>query len=72
MKATEFITEFYDPAMDNTVKYDYDDTRRPRLTLYKISKLRKMRDTERVDNKQYLDFLPSMYGNTDDGQEGMM
>lgn len=70
MKAHEFITEFYSPAEDNLTKYDYDDTRRPRLTLKKISKLRKMRDTQRVDTKNYLDFLPTMYGNKPD--EGMM
>lgn len=70
MKAHEFITEFYNPAEDNLTKYDYDDTRRPRLTLKKISKLRKMRDTQRVDTKSYLDFLPTMYGNKPD--EGMM
>lgn len=69
MRASDLLNEFYDPASDNLMTYDYDDTRRPRLTLHKISKLRTMRDTERVDKQQYLEFLPSMYGisSEDDG-----
>lgn len=61
MKARDLLTEFYDPSHDEIMKADYDDTRRPRLTLSHIHKMRKARDAERVDKKEYLDFLPSMY-----------
>lgn len=61
MNAKELLVEFYDPAQDEITQADYDDTRRPRLTLSHIHRMRKSRDAERVDKKDYLDFLPSMY-----------
>jgi len=39
-----------------------DDTRRPRLTLMHLQRLRKARDVERVDRAQHLDSLPEIYG----------
>lgn len=39
-----------------------DDTRRPRLTMLHLQKLRKARDVEKYDQAQHLDFLPDMYG----------
>lgn len=39
-----------------------DDTRRPRLTMLHLQKLRKSRDAERFEKEQHLDFLPDMYG----------
>lgn len=38
-----------------------NDTRRPRLTLMHLSKLRKARDTERYDRAQHIESLPDMY-----------
>ena len=62
MKAKEMLSEFYDPASDELGKVHMDDTRRPRLTLLHLQKLRKSRDAERVDQAQHLEFLPDMYG----------
>ena len=39
-----------------------DDTRRPRLTMTHIQKLRKSRDAEKYEKAQHLAFLPDMYG----------
>lgn len=39
-----------------------DDTRRPRLTMLHIQKLRKARDAEKYEKAQHLEFLPDMYG----------
>ncbi len=61
MKGRELLHEFYEPSEDEVTKVDYDDTRRPRLTLSQIHRMRQSRDAERVDKKEYLDFLPSMY-----------
>jgi len=48
-----------------------DDTRRPRLTMHHLQKLRKSRDIEKYETAQHIDFLPSMYGVTaDQGDSG--
>lgn len=49
-----------------------DDTRRPRLTMLHIQKLRKSRDAEKYEKAQHLDFLPDMYGQpTESGMGGL-
>jgi hypothetical protein len=44
-----------------------DDTRRPRLTLHHLQKLRKSRDAEKYEKAQHLNFLPDMYGAAPEG-----
>lgn len=61
MRAKHLLVEFYDPALDNTAMHEYDDTRRPRLTLQNLHRIRQSKDAERVDKSDYLEFLPSMY-----------
>lgn len=62
MKAKEMLVEFYDPADDELGKAHMDDTRRPRLTMLHLQKLRKARDVEKYEQAQHQDFLPDMYG----------
>lgn len=62
MKARQLLVEFYDPADDQLGQAKMDDTRRPRLTMLHIQKLRKSRDAEKYEKAQHLDFLPNMYG----------
>lgn len=62
MKASEMLVEYYDPADDELGKAHMDDTRRPRLTMTHIQKLRKARDIEKYETAQQLEFLPDMYG----------
>lgn len=66
MRHNEILNEFYNPENDKLAFRDYDDTRRPKLTLGKINKLRKYKDTQRVDKKTHLSFIPQMYGNSSD------
>jgi hypothetical protein len=61
MKARDLLVEFYDPADDELGKAKMDDTRRPRLTMLHLQKLRKARDAEKYETAQHLDFLPAMY-----------
>lgn len=61
MKAKELLVEYYDPADDKLGQAKMDDTRRPRLTLTHLQKLRKSRDAEKYEKAQHLDFLPDMY-----------
>jgi hypothetical protein len=64
MKAKDLLVEYYDPADDKSGQIKMDDTRRPRLTMLHLQKLRKSRDAERYETAQHLDFLPDMYGQT--------
>lgn len=61
MNCKEILTEFYNPENDKLGVAHLDDTRRPRLTLMHLQRLRKSRDVERVDRAQHLEFLPDMY-----------
>ena len=49
-----------------------DDTRRPRLTMLHIQKLRKSRDVEKYERAQHMEFLPDMYGQTQGDATGGM
>lgn len=49
-----------------------DDTRRPRLTMLHIQKLRKSRDAEKYEKAQHLNFLPDMYGQSAQQDTGGM
>ena len=62
MKAKHLLVEFYNPADDELGKANYDDSRRPRLTMLHLHKMRLAKDAERMDTAVRLDFLPTMYG----------
>jgi hypothetical protein len=62
MRAKDLLVEFYDPADDELGKAKLDDTRRPRLTMLHLQKLRKSRDAERYEKAEHINFLPDMYG----------
>lgn len=61
MKATEFIIEYYDPAQDDHYKMQKSDTRRPRLTLRHLNKLRKVRELKKMEDGEQKKFIPTMY-----------
>lgn len=65
MRAKSLLVEFYDPNEDELGKAHMDDSRRPRLTLSHLQKLRKARDMEKYDRAQHLNFIPDMYGQSD-------
>jgi hypothetical protein len=70
LKARELLVEFYSIEDDKAAQFDYDDTRRPRLTLRHLQKLRKAKDAEMLDKAEHLAFVPTMYGAQPDA-EGM-
>ncbi len=72
MRASEMLVEFYDPEDDQLGQAKMDDTRRPRLTMIHIQKLRKSRDAEKYEKAQHLEFLPDMYGQSDQQESGGM
>lgn len=71
MKAREILKEFYSPEHDMLSKAQLDDTRRPRLTLLHLQKLRKARDAEKYESAQHIQFLPDMYGAAEESPTGM-
>lgn len=70
MRASDLLVEFYNPADDKLGQAKIDDTRRPRLTMLHLQKLRKARDVERYEQAQHLDFLPNMYGVSAENEQG--
>jgi hypothetical protein len=72
MNARELLLELYDPADDTLGQAKMDDTRRPRLTMLHLSKLRRARDAEKYEKAQHLEFLPDMYGASEQDESGGM
>jgi len=70
MRASQLLVEFYDVKDDELDVQKLEDTRRPRLTLMHLSRLRKARDLERVERAHHLNELPDMYGPQDDASAG--
>lgn len=70
MKAKDLLVEFYDPSDDKLGQAKMDDSRRPRLTMVHLQKLRKSRDAEKYDKAQHLNFLPDMYGQSAQQEPG--
>lgn len=64
--------EFYDPADDELGIAHKEDTRRPRLTMFHLQKLRKARDVSKLEKAEHLNFLPDMYGQPAGGDMGGM
>lgn len=62
MRAHELLVEFYNPDDDQLAKANMDDTRRPRLTMSHLQKLRKAHDVSKVEMANHRNFLPDMYG----------
>ena len=71
MRASEMLVEFYDPADDTLGQAKLDDTRRPRLTLHHLQKLRRSRDSEKYEKIQHLNFLPDMYSTAEEPEGGL-
>lgn len=61
MKARDLLVEMYDFGSDNEGVATKNGSRRPRLTLMQLQKLRKSRDVSRVSDAEHKAFLPDMY-----------
>jgi len=61
---------FIDPNEDRLHKADPDDTRKPKLTLRQINKLKKIRATNDLENAKKDSILGVMYGIPEDDGEG--
>jgi hypothetical protein len=55
------LTEFYNPENDRTVGRTLDDTRKAKLTLKTLNKLRKYREIKKSENLEQREFASLMY-----------
>lgn len=66
----ELIEGYIDPNEDEFLKADPDDTRKPKLTLKMINKLKKIRATNDLENLKKESLLGVMYGIPEDDEGG--
>jgi len=53
----------YDPSQDSITHQDIGDTRKPKLTLKMINRLKKIRSTKNLEMAKKQELLGIMYGN---------
>ena len=61
MRAGEILKEYYDMADDKHQTASMSDTRRPRLTLLHLNKLKKVREMRRFEDGKHSAQLPKIY-----------
>lgn len=55
------LDEFYNPENDDYSKRSVDDTRKSKLTLEQLNKLRKYRDIKAAEESEHDEFVRIMY-----------
>ena len=55
------LIEFYNPELDEFVKRSKEDTRKSKLTLEELGKLRKVRDLKEKEKTEHDKFVKVMY-----------
>lgn len=65
----KMLLENYWPEEDEFNKAHLDDTRRPRLTLRHLNKLRKIQELKKLEMMAHKDFVKTMYGTPPEGEE---
>jgi len=61
------LVEFYNPEFDEFVEKQEEDTRKAKLTLEQINKLRKYRELQKAEEVEHKKFVKVMYNTA--GQE---
>jgi hypothetical protein len=64
-------TGVYDPTADNVHQRHLDDTRKPKLTLASLNRLKKIKSTHAMEMTKKQELLGIMYGNQTDEEEGL-
>lgn len=72
MNFKDVLNEYYSPEEDKLNQTKKDDTRRPRLTLRHLNKLRKVRELKKLEMASHKDFVKAMYGKQAGGEEEPM
>jgi len=55
------LNEFYNPEFDDFQKRNQDDTRKPKLTLEQLNKMRKIKAIKKAEEIEHEKFLKTMY-----------
>ena len=55
------LNEFYEPSEDQGVQRSIQDTRKHKLTLEDLNKLRKYRDIKKAEQTEHENFVQLMY-----------
>ena len=55
------LNEFYNPENDKFIKRVATDTRKGKLTLAELNKLRKVRDIKQAEQIEHNEFVRTMY-----------
>jgi hypothetical protein len=63
------INEHYEPNDDKMNQASLTDTRRPRLTLRHLNKLRKIQELKKLESESHAEFVRTMYAEPDEGGE---
>ena len=71
MKIFEVEAAYYTPQDDKYSQLQLDDTRRPRITLAHLNKLKKMRAARQLENLVRRDVLGLLYGAPEEPEGGM-
>lgn len=70
MKIKNIINENYDMEEDEYTRSRLADSRRPRLTLRHINKLRKLKDVRRLETAERAEFVKRMYATNTESEGG--
>jgi hypothetical protein len=70
MKATELNPTFRNDDQDMLMQRDFQDSRKPTITLLSLNKLKKMRAAKDLENLMRGDFLEIIYGSAEDQAAG--
>jgi hypothetical protein len=60
------LNEFYNPDSDESSVANRDDTRKARLTLRSLGKLRRIREIKKAEEHNHMTFVSKMYSGGDD------
>ena len=68
MRAGEFDPEYYNPSQDKFQQAQVKDTRKPKLTIKHLNKLKKMRAAQDLENHMRTDTLEIIYGSQEEAE----
>lgn len=70
MRADELTPEYKDLAKDRVMRREIFNSRKPKVTLLALNKLKKMRAAKDLENLMRADFLQIIYNTGEEGAAG--
>ena len=65
------LFEFYNPEDDKLQRREMSDTRKPKLTLEILNKMRKIRELKRIEEIEHQKFIQVMYKEPEEDSGGL-